>query len=314
MEPRRIVLAAIFCTTLASCAVSTPIQDASRSESQFDKAVIYDGERKEVQPPLPGKEMYRIFHQGATGFTPLSAIRASAMKRMVEFCEFKGKQPYLVEETTSKPPHLFGNWPRIEIVFSCVEPSSTEGANPQQLDKYDQIEKLKRLLDEGAITQEEYEQEKQEILKQKEVEKAIRNEMERRRIQGVSGDDCETEYKTGSEVCVEITQVNLDCDERYAGDYYQDCDVTLDYEVQTDYKGGSYIEVEVECTVEIEYQGRETYATQSDSSYEDESHSLYAHGSESGTMSFNFSFSSFEEITNVKIGSAECEIESVDIY
>ncbi len=154
----------------------------------------------------------------------------------------------------------------------------------------------------------------QEIRKQKEVEQAVRIEMERRRLQGVSGDDCETEYKTGAEVCVVITGVDLDCNESYTGDYYRDCDVTLSYEVQTDYKGGSYIEVEVKCAVEIEYKGRQTYMTQSDSSYEDESHSLYAHGSESGTMSFNFSFSSFKEITNVKISSAECEIESVDLY
>ena len=154
----------------------------------------------------------------------------------------------------------------------------------------------------------------QEIRKQKEVEQAVRNEIERRRLQGVSGDDCETEFKTGAEVCVVITGVDLDCNESYTGDYYRDCDVTLSYEVQTDYKGGSYIEVEVECTVEIEYKGRQIYTTQSDSSYEDESHSLYAHGSESGAISFNFSFSSFKEITNVKISSAECEIESVDLY
>ncbi|MCK5722587.1 MAG: hypothetical protein KAI84_08605, partial [Gammaproteobacteria bacterium] len=147
----------------------------------------------------------------------------------------------------------------------------------------------------------------QEIRKQKEVEQAFRIEMERRRLQGVSGDDCETEYKTGAEVCVEITGVDIDCNKSYTGDYYRDCDVTLNYEVQTDYKGGSYIEVEVECTVEIEYKGRQTYTTQSDTSYADESHSLYAHGSESGTMNFNFSFSSFKEITNVKISSAECE-------
>jgi len=154
----------------------------------------------------------------------------------------------------------------------------------------------------------------QEIRKQKELEKSFRDEMERRRLQGVSGDDCEKEFKTGAEVCVEITGVDIDCNESYTGNYYRDCDVTLDYEVKTDYKGGSYIEVEIECTVEIEYKGRQTYTTHSDTSYEDESHSLYAHGSESGTMDFNFSFSSFKEITNVKISSAESEIESVNMY
>jgi len=154
----------------------------------------------------------------------------------------------------------------------------------------------------------------QEIKKQKEVEKAFKLEMERRKRQGVSGDDCETEYKTGAEVCIEITGVDIDCNESYAGNYYRDCDVTLDYEIQTDYKGGAYIDVEVECTVEIEYKGRETYTTQSDSGYENRTHSLYAHGSESGSMNFNFSFSSYNEITKVKISSAECEINSVDLY
>ena len=154
----------------------------------------------------------------------------------------------------------------------------------------------------------------QEIQKQKEFEKAFKLEMERRKRQGVSGDDCETEYKTGAEVCVEIIGVDIDCNEGCTDNYYRDCDVTLDYEIQTDYKGGTYIDVEVKCTVEIEYKGRQTYTTQSDSNYENESHSLDAHGSETGTMNFNFSFSSYKEITNVKISSAECEIDSVDLY
>ena len=154
----------------------------------------------------------------------------------------------------------------------------------------------------------------EELRKQKEREKALILEMQRRRAQGVSGDDCETEYKTGAEVCVGITGVDIDCNKSYAGEYYQDCDVTLNYEIQTDYKGGSYIEAEVECTVDIEYKGRNTYSTQSDSSNQEESHSLYAHGSDSGTMYFNFSFSSFNEITKVEINSANCEIEDVNMY
>ena len=138
--------------------------------------------------------------------------------------------------------------------------------------------------------------------------------MQRRKAQGVSGDDCETEYKTNAEVCVKITGGDLDCNESYSGNYYRDCDVTLSYDIQTDYQGGAYLDVEVECRVEIEYKGRQIYSTQSDSSNQDESHSLYAHGSDSETMSFNFSFNSYKEITSVKISSAKCEIESVNMY
>jgi hypothetical protein len=138
--------------------------------------------------------------------------------------------------------------------------------------------------------------------------------MQRRKALGVSGDDCEAEYKTNAEVCVEITSGDISCNKSYSGEFYRDCDVTLGYEVSTDYSGGAYLDVEVECTVGIEYKGRQTYSTRSDSSSQDESHSLYAHESDSESLNFNFSFSSFQEITSAKISSATCEIDSVDLY
>jgi hypothetical protein len=154
----------------------------------------------------------------------------------------------------------------------------------------------------------------QELLKQIELEEAVMVEMKRRKAQGVSGDDCDTEYKTNAEVCVEITSGELDCNESYAENYYRDCDATLKYEVSTDYSGGAYLDVDVECSIEIEYEGRETYSTRSDSASQDESHSLYAHGSDNETLNFNFSFSSYNEITSVKISSAQCDIDSVYLY
>lgn len=163
MDLQRTAVIGSIVLLLCGCAVSASITDGA-SESPFDKALIYDGERKQVQPAIPGAVTQRIFHQGATGFTPVSAVRSSAMGRVVEFCKFKGQEPYLVEETTSKPPHILGNWPRIEIVFSCVDATSIKNEALGGSDKYDQLKKLKSLLDAGAISQEEYEQEKRKLL------------------------------------------------------------------------------------------------------------------------------------------------------
>lgn len=154
---------------------------------------------------------------------------------------------------------------------------------------------------------------KEELQKQREIEQAVLEKIRKRRLQGVSGDDCETEFKTNARVCVRITRVNLDCNKSSFGEYYQDCDVVLRYDIETDYPGGAYLDVEVECRVEIEYKGRGTYSTHSDSQSKDESHTLYAHSSDSETMRFNFSFSSYQEIIRAKINSARCEIESVDL-
>lgn len=112
------------------------------------------------------------------------------------------------------------------------------------------------------------------------------------------GDDCETEYKTGAEVCVTLTNTELHCREDYSGKYYRGCEVTVEYELSTNYSGGAYLDVEVECQVEIRYTGPGMYSWRSDSSAEDESHSLYAHGSDSDSFTFDFSFSSYNEVNS----------------
>ncbi len=153
----------------------------------------------------------------------------------------------------------------------------------------------------------------EEIQIQKAHEAKIIQEIQRRKLKGVSGDDCENEYKTNAEVCVTITGGDLDCNKSFDGEYYRDCDVTISYEIETDYEGGSYIEAEVECNVEIEYKRRDYYSTRSDSDYDDETYDLYAHDSESDTMDFNFSFSSYMEVYKVEISSTDCEIENVEL-
>ena len=153
-----------------------------------------------------------------------------------------------------------------------------------------------------------------ELKKQKELEQAIFLEMQKRKIRGVTGDNCEYEYDTGAEVCVTVTDASLDCRKSYDGSYYRSCEVEVDYDVSTNYNGNDYLDTQIECGVDIKYKGRNTYSWKSDSSNDDESHSLYQYGSESGDMNIDFSFSSYKEVTNVKLDSVDCEINSVSHY
>jgi len=153
-----------------------------------------------------------------------------------------------------------------------------------------------------------------ELNQQKELVQTILKQLQERRSIGVSGGDCEWEYESGAQVCVTVTDVSLDCRESYDGDNYRSCEVVVDYEVSTDYRGDDYLSVEVECTVDIRYKRRDFYSWRSDSDYDTEDHSLYYFGSDSGDMSFDFSFRSYEEVYSVKIDSAECEINSVYKY
>ena len=154
----------------------------------------------------------------------------------------------------------------------------------------------------------------EEIKTQKEQKEILFKEIQRRRAQVISGNHCETEYKTNANVCVNVSNVSLDCNKSIFDNHYRDCDVSLSYELKTDYSGGSYLDTSVSCKVEIESQGRNNLYGKSDSDSVDETYSLYAHGVDSDTKTLNFSFLSFNEITKVKIRSVECEVEDITLW
>ncbi|WKJ88781.1 hypothetical protein QZJ86_12185 [Methylomonas montana] len=116
MKLLNIVLAIMV---LSGCAKSSTIQPAASSESGFAH-VLWSGETSQVSKPTPGEEAFRVFHQGATGFVTVSALRESAEKRATEFCARKQKNLNVLQETASTTPLGLGEFPRIELVFECL--------------------------------------------------------------------------------------------------------------------------------------------------------------------------------------------------
>lgn len=123
---------------------------------------------------------------------------------------------------------------------------------------------------------------------------------------------CEDEYRSGAEVCLEVTDVDLDCDESISGDYYDECEADIDYELSTDYEGQSSIEAEVSCEAEVSYDARNGYGgSESDDDYY--SHDLYNTGSEYGSMTLDFSFSRLDEAYDVELESTDCRIDDLTL-
>ena len=95
----------------------------------------------------------------------VSSVREAVDEMATKHCARSGRVPRPLQETTSKPPHVLGNFPRVEWLFECSAqvPAST-AVGSSSVDKLGQIERLKKLLDSGALTQQEYEREKAKIL------------------------------------------------------------------------------------------------------------------------------------------------------
>ena len=153
-----------------------------------------------------------------------------------------------------------------------------------------------------------------EIQQQQELQLLALKKYRERKSRVLIEGDCETENKTNANVCVKIKDSSIDCNENFDQTAYRDCDVDLSYKVETDYAGGTYLDVDVKCRVEIEYKGRNSYSTKSDEESISDSYNLYANDSLSKTKSFNFSFSSFEEVTSAKISNLECKINNVELW
>jgi hypothetical protein len=167
MVRKHFVLVGIIVSSfLAGCSVTGTIMPVVSSKSEFDGA-FWQGETTVINSASPGGNEYRIFNQGANSFVPLQGNREDAEERATKFCAQKEKTFRPLRETVSKPPHVMGNFPRVELIFECIDKKNPAVANDIREGKYAKLGMLKNLLDDGALAKDEYEIEKKKILNEK---------------------------------------------------------------------------------------------------------------------------------------------------
>ncbi len=70
-----------------------------------------------------GPGIYKITRQAGTGFVGSSGLKDANLLEAGEFCAGKGKSLKVIRAGGSHPPYIFGNFPRSEIQFKCVNTS-----------------------------------------------------------------------------------------------------------------------------------------------------------------------------------------------
>lgn len=68
-----------------------------------------------------GNDTYMVSRQAATGFSGMGTLKADAMREAYAQCQKTGKRVEVIETIDAKPPYIFGNFPKTEIRFQCVE-------------------------------------------------------------------------------------------------------------------------------------------------------------------------------------------------
>ncbi|UCF87363.1 MAG: hypothetical protein JSV71_01250 [Nitrospiraceae bacterium] len=152
-----------------------------------------------------------------------------------------------------------------------------------------------------------------EIDQKKVFEQKYNEKILQRSSQKLSRDDCEKEYKSNARVCVTVTDASLDCRESYNKSFIQNCDVEVYYEVSTDYNEDNHLDVGIKCSAKINYKKGDSNSWNSYSDHVYKNYKLlFSNNNVSDNMSVHFYFGSNKEVTNAKIDSVECKINSVN--
>lgn len=131
-----------------------------------------------------GEDTYMVSRQAASGFSGMGTLKAEAFAEAKAFCDNQNKHLQVVKTQEAQPPYIAGNFPKAEVQFMCLSEDDPElmrpklrrdagvslevkkDITPKEKDLYTELKKLKELLDEGIITQEEFDTEKKELLSQ----------------------------------------------------------------------------------------------------------------------------------------------------
>lgn len=67
-----------------------------------------------------GKNQFTLSKQASTGFPGLGNMKAELLTEASEHCKKSGKELSVTRVAETSPPYVFGNYPRVDVDFSCV--------------------------------------------------------------------------------------------------------------------------------------------------------------------------------------------------
>jgi hypothetical protein len=149
----RISLSSVIATTtillLSGCSQSSPILKVNKDNA----------------------EQYKIFQPSL--LEDEAEVRKSAIDKANKFCTKSNGKMVVISERTNKPPYIIDNFPGIEIIFACEGGNNKHSVENKDInskqkswnrDKYSNLAIIKKLLDDGTLTQQEFDEEKRKIL------------------------------------------------------------------------------------------------------------------------------------------------------
>ena len=91
-----------------------------------------------------GKDTYMVSRQAATGFSGSGTLKAEALQEANQFCASQGKKLQVVSTNEASPPYIFGNFPKAEVQFMCLDASDPELNRPKLRKEPDTVIEMRK--------------------------------------------------------------------------------------------------------------------------------------------------------------------------
>lgn len=91
-----------------------------------------------------GEDTFMVSRQAATGFSGSGTLKAEAFQEASQYCKNIGKSLQVVNTYEATPPYIFGNFPKADIQFMCLNAKDLELNRPKLKKEADSIIEIKK--------------------------------------------------------------------------------------------------------------------------------------------------------------------------
>ena len=78
-----------------------------------------------------GPDTFMVSRQAATGFSVSGTLKAEAFQEANPYCLSQKKKLQVIYTAEAQPPYVFGNFPKAEVQFMCLDANDYELVRPK---------------------------------------------------------------------------------------------------------------------------------------------------------------------------------------
>ena len=91
-----------------------------------------------------GPDTFMVSRQAATGFSGSGTLKAEAFQEANQYCLSQKKKLQVVHTAEAQPPYVFGNFPKAEVQFMCLDANDSELARPKLRKEADTVIEIRK--------------------------------------------------------------------------------------------------------------------------------------------------------------------------